>query len=153
MRRERIVRRALQRYWRWQRALTLGARGIVVDAADRVLLVRHTYAPGWTFPGGGVELGETILSALRRELEEEANVAITGPPALLGIYSNESLFPGDHVAVYVVKHWQQSGMPAPNREIAEIAFFDPADVPSETTAGTRRRLAELAGRSPLTEAW
>ncbi len=52
----KAVRRMMQLYWRWQRALTLGARAVVIDAEGRILLVRHTYMPGWTFPGGGVEL-------------------------------------------------------------------------------------------------
>jgi 8-oxo-dGTP pyrophosphatase MutT (NUDIX family) len=153
MRRERIVRAALQRYWRWQRGLTLGARGMVIDGSGRVLLIRHTYTPGWTFPGGGVELGETMLEALRRELVEEANVEITGPPQLFGIYSNERFFPGDHVALYVVRSWHQSRTPEPNREIAEIGFFAPHELPAETTSGARRRIAEVGGGLPPSESW
>ena len=150
MQRELILRRLMQRYWRWSRALTLGARGMVIDGDGRVLLVRHTYTPGWLFPGGGVEFGETIETALGRELSEEANVTLTARPELFGIYSNDSIYPGDHVALYLVRHWTQSHMPEPNREIAEVGLFAPDRLPETTTAGTRRRLAELTGgpRSP-----
>ncbi len=153
MKRELILRRMMQRYWRWSRALTLGARGLVIDAKGRVLLVRHTYTPGWLFPGGGVEFGETIETALVRELAEEANVTLTAPPELFGIYSNASVYPGDHVALYLVRHWTQSRMPEPNREIAEVGLFSPDQLPETTTAGTRRRLAELSGGGPRSTAW
>jgi ADP-ribose pyrophosphatase YjhB (NUDIX family) len=153
MRRERIVRRALQRYWRWQRALTLGARGMVIDSEGRLLLVRQTYAAGWIFPGGGVEFGETIEDALRRELAEEANVSLTGPPELFGFYSNWDLFPGDHVALFLVRAWRQSQMPMPNREIAEVGFFPADALPEATTAGTRRRIAELLGKATRSAMW
>ena len=153
MRRERIVRRAMQRYWRWQRGLTLGARGMVIDEAGRFLLIRHTYTPGWTFPGGGVELGETVLDALGRELSEEANVTLAGPPQLFAIYSNASIFPGDHVLLYVVRHWRQSHMPAPNREIAEIGFFGADALPADMTAGARRRVAEVLDGTPPSAMW
>ncbi len=153
MRREWMVRGALQRYWRWQRGLTLGARGMVIDGAGQVLLIRHTYTPGWTFPGGGVERGETMLEALRRELAEEANVEITAAPQLFGIYSNERVFPGDHVALYVVREWRQNRMPDPNREIAETGFFALEKLPAETTAGARRRLDEVSRGLPPGELW
>ena len=150
---ELMIRRAMQRYWRWSRGLTLGARGIVIDGDGRFLLVRHTYTPGWIFPGGGVERGETIETSLVRELAEEVNVELLAPPELFGIYSNESIYPGDHVALYLVRRWSQSRMPEPNREIAEAGFFAPDRLPEGITAGTRRRVAELQGLAARSVLW
>jgi 8-oxo-dGTP pyrophosphatase MutT (NUDIX family) len=126
---------------------------MVIDAEGHILLVRHTYTPGWTFPGGGVEFGETILEALTRELSEEANITLTGQPELFGIFSNAGIFPGDHVVLYVVRHWHQESMPEPNREIAGIGFFAFDGLPDDTTTGTRRRIAELNSGLVPSETW
>lgn len=150
---QRILTRILQRYWRMTRSLTLGAQGAVIDSDGRFLLIRHTYLPGWHFPGGGVEKHETIQHALYRELHEEAGVVIEPTPELFGIYSNFKAFPNDHIALFVVRSWRQPVAPRPNAEIAECAFFAIDALPDNINPPTKCRILEILGRQPRQTSW
>lgn len=130
-------------WFRIARPMTLGVRAVAFDTAGNVLLVRHTYVPGWHLPGGGVEPGETAEEALAKELEEEANVRLGGSPELSSIHFNSKASKRDHVLVYVCRNVAQSATRAPDREILEAGFFPPDALPEGTTEATRRRLAEL----------
>ena len=94
----RFPTRLFLAYSRFSRGMTLGVRGAVFDPEGRILLVRHSYVPGWYMPGGGVEPGEPMHAALDRELIEESGIALTGPAQLFGLYWNARASPRDHVA-------------------------------------------------------
>ncbi len=128
---------------RLRSGMTLGVRGAVFDSDGRVFLVRHSYVPGWYFPGGGVEPGETVAEALGRELMEEGGIELDQPADFFGIYLNRTLSARDHVAFYVCRSWRQAGPFVRNLEIVDSGFYPPDDLPSDTTAGTLRRLAEI----------
>ncbi len=136
-----------------KRPMTLGVRGVVAGADGSVLLVRHGYTPGWHFPGGGVEVGETFVAALARELEEEARVRATGRPVLHGLYLNGHVSRRDHVAVYVIRDFEVMGPRAPDLEIEEARFFPRRALPEGTSAGTRARLKEIFDDAPIRDLW
>jgi 8-oxo-dGTP pyrophosphatase MutT (NUDIX family) len=148
-----VLRRLLPLYFRFARGVTLGVRAAVLDDRGRVFLIRHTYVNGWHMPGGGVEVGETALDALARELEEEACIRVTGTPVLHGAFFNAGLGNRDHVLVYAVREFTLTDEKRPDREIAEAGFFPLDALPEGTTGATRRRLEEIAGRRPVEERW
>jgi 8-oxo-dGTP pyrophosphatase MutT (NUDIX family) len=150
---EPVVRPLMHCYWRFSRGATLGARALVIDGAGRVFLIKHSYVDGWHLPGGGVETGETIVSALARELAEEGNIQLTGTPLLHGVFFNKRVSRRDHVALYVVREFLQKGPPVPNREIVEHGFFALDALPADTGRATRARLAEVFGGQAVSELW
>jgi 8-oxo-dGTP pyrophosphatase MutT (NUDIX family) len=125
----------------------------VVDGEGRVLLLRHTYTPGWHFPGGGVEKGETAALSMQRELKEEAGIeAELRALQLLSIHANGGFFPNDHVLIYRVTEWKQ-GQATAKGEIAEIRFVDPLTPPEGTSPATKRRLDEIFAGADTSELW
>jgi ADP-ribose pyrophosphatase YjhB (NUDIX family) len=150
---ERLRLRVLHWSFLVSRPMSLGVRGIVISADDEVMLVRHGYVSGWHFPGGGVEVGETCVESVTRELEEEARIAIEGPPVLHGVFLNTQVSKRDHVATYVIRSFRILGERKPDWEIAEARFFPRQALPEETTKATRARLAEIFDSVPLSDRW
>lgn len=150
---EPAIWRGLHVYWRLARGLTLGVRGVVIDAERRVFLVKHSYVAGWHLPGGGVEPGETLATALARELREEGNIELTAPAALFAVYFNHRISRRDHVALYVARSFRQTTPPRPNREIIAHGFFAVDSLPTGATPATRQRIEEVFAGRAAAEFW
>jgi len=148
-----FLSKILHSYFLIRRPMTLGARAVVINEKDEVMLVRHRYEPGWQLPGGGVESGESPVEALRRELIEEAGIRLRGVTGFLGSYFNSGISRRDHVLVYLVRDFEMPPGVQISHEIGEHSFFPFDQLPKETTAGTRRRIAEIFEGQPVADVW
>jgi 8-oxo-dGTP pyrophosphatase MutT (NUDIX family) len=124
--------------WFFTRPVTLGVRVMMLQ--DRqVLLLRHTYQEGWFFPGGGMQRGETVEQAARREAREEAGADL-GLLRLFGLYSHFYEHKSDHIALFICEEFTLGG--ESDAEIAEVKFFPLSALPGGIAYGHTRRVAE-----------
>lgn len=135
--------RLFHTYFLLRRPMTLGVRGLIYDKdRNAVFLIRHTYVPGWQLPGGGVETGETLEIALRRELSEEGNIELPSAPSLRSMHFNRQASRRDHVGFFLITDFRQPEPKKPDHEIAEAGFFPLDALPEMTTPATIRRIGE-----------
>ena len=127
-----------------QRPFLAVSAAIVRDG--KLLVVRRARAPAhglYTLPGGVVEVGETLMEAVAREVREETGMTIE-PVALAGFREALVRDAQDRVERHFVilcfaARWQ-AGEPVLNEELDEARWIDPAELAGlKTTAG----LAEI----------
>lgn len=128
-----------------------GAHAMIEDEKGRLLLVRHTYAPGWHFPGGGVNRGEPAEEAVLRELKEEIGLTAAQSLVLFGIYTRKHIWATN---VIVLFHLKGAAFDfRPNAEIAEAKFFAPDAPPEGIGSGAHRRFLEHAQGTQKSPYW
>ena len=98
------------------------------DADGNVVLLRRGFEPGaglWTFPGGFVDLGESVEQAALREVREELEIDVE-LGGLVGVYSR----PDDRIVLIVFHARVAAGVqPQTTEEAVEVAAFAPGAIP------------------------
>lgn len=111
--------------------------GAIIYQNGKVLLQKRADNGKWSIHGGAVELGETYLQALERELKEEINVKPIHPQ-LMGIYSGKNFFfeyPNgdkiyDSLCVFLVEEYE-GNLQKDNKEVAGLQWFELDNLPEQ----------------------
>ena len=119
----------------------------------KVLVVRRARKPAlgiYTLPGGGVEIGETLLHAVTREVHEETGLEIE-PVALAGhreaITRNAQGRVERHFVILCFAARWRSGEPVLNEELDDARWLDPAALSAlHTTEGLAEIIAAASER-------
>jgi ADP-ribose pyrophosphatase YjhB (NUDIX family) len=119
--------------------------GVIPERRGRILLMRRAIEPrlgAWTFPGGFMEIDETVEEAASREAMEEVGVSVRVLD-IVGVYSRPGPAPGPGIVSIVFRGVAPTGAPDPGREALEARWFRPEEIPwdqlaYETTAWALR---------------
>ena len=120
----------LHRYFLLIRGMTLGVRVLVQNPEGEILLVQHTYLPGWHLPGGGVDHGEEAREAALREVYEECGINDLKDLRHLKILFNKNISKRDHVVIYSATTSEKLET-LNNLEIRSAKFFSLEDLPAD----------------------
>ena len=124
----------------------------VVLRGERALVVRRTNPPmpgRWGFPGGVLELGETVAQGAMRELFEETAVKAeaVGPLTVIDTIDRdpEGRVRFHYTLVAILGRWQ-SGEGIPGDDADEVAWLTRAEIVEQKlpTAPALLRLIDLA---------
>ncbi len=106
-----------------------GVRALLLNGRGELLLEKQRLFGSWALPHGCVDLGESALGALRREVKEETGLDVIRADAF-GLYSHPKYsvtYPnGDQVQTFtiafLVREW--TGQLSPDGdEVTELGFF------------------------------
>lgn len=100
----------------------------------RLLLIQRAHEPSkglWSFPGGRLELGETVFEAIIREVREETSLDIE-PLAIFQVYvwitRDDTGRIRFHYLVNYVQCRYLSGEPHPSSDALQVHWADEADL-------------------------
>jgi len=114
-----------------------GVRAIILNDREEVLLQRRTDLDCWGLPSGSVELDETALEALKREVWEETHLDVLQAESM-ALYSGPSQrfkYPnGDEIQcfsiAFIVRQWKGE-IRADGVEGSEVRFWPLSDLPRD----------------------
>lgn len=136
------------------RQLRPSVAAIIPNEDGHVLLQRRSDNGLWGLPGGGVEIGESVSTAIVREVQEETGLTVE-IERLVGVYSD----PRFQVVRYAdgnVVHYINTlfvcriagGTLQTCEETLDLQFFNPAHLPEGMLLSHRIRVQDAVANRP-----
>ncbi len=124
----RVAHWGLRLLWFIRRPETTGAL-VAVWYRGRVLLVKNSYRPQLTLPGGYVKVREDRRTTAARELREEVGIQVQ-PKTLVHAYHGTHLFEcrQDTLDIYELEVDAEPNVQVDNREVVLAEFHTPDEV-------------------------
>ena len=130
----------------------VGVAMVAVRDDGCVLFIRRADLGTWALPGGTLEWGETLRTAVERELREEAGATLESIESVSGIYSRPDRDPRFHAVTIVVrcKVSHAIGGPMNVAEILEARWRQPEEVQGTLALTQGDLLAHALASGPAT---
>lgn len=142
--------RAMRTYWRVRRPTTHGSLVALWNAGE-VLLVRNSYVPYYSLPGGYLRRGETARDAAVRELREEVGISTTAAE-LVPLLDRTHEWEGkhDHVEIFGLDLPSRPNVNVDHREVVAASWWSPERALSLELFPPLRSVLEASARSKET---
>lgn len=88
----------------------LSIKGLIINDAGEILVVKESNRTSWDLPGGGMDHGEDMKSALARELKEEVNLTGDFTYRIVAVDDPVYLKTADALQVRLIFHVRPSVM-------------------------------------------
>ena len=116
----------------------LSLKGLILNNSGKILVVKETGRYWWDLPGGGMNHGEDIKTALARELKEEINLNGDFTYQVINVENPKYLENHDFWQVRIIFAIKPENMElSPGPEADEIEFVDPYDFENSSIATER----------------
>ena len=121
---------------------------VIIDVNDKILLTKRNIPPfhgEWVMPGGKIDLGESIIGALKREVLEEVGLEVEVQD-LLNVF--EHVTPGEDNSHFIILYYRclplTSIISYNESEVEEARWVSPSDLSEyKMPQGTRFILGKL----------
>jgi len=123
----KLAYRLMRTAWRLTNPLTHGAL-VLIWSRGEVLLVRNSYVPYYSAPGGFVKPGEDAREAARRELIEEVGLDVQPDALSLALeLTHPWEYKRDHVKIFELSLDERPVVNVDHREVVEAVWVSPED--------------------------